>query len=113
MSVNQLFVNNFFLKVVEQFHLEDDSSNYNDLIMVVMSLVKEEPDFSFQFIFAYNILFKFLVNVKLRVVRDFFIRVFDPYDNTLNISVELRKKIYRYAKFSGFFKELIKLMINP
>jgi len=39
--------------------------------------------------------------------------VLDVRDTTLNIDLELRKKIYVYLDNSGFFLEMMKVMVTP
>ena len=39
--------------------------------------------------------------------------VLDVCDSTLNIDRKLRQKIFKYLDYSGFFLEMMKIMVTP
>ncbi len=87
--------------------------NVNDFVQLLTSFIIEEPSLCLKNIFRQNILFTLWYKFGSPYVKNFFLRILDPIDNTLNITPHQRNDIYRYVYETRILKEFTSLMLDP
>ena len=90
-----------------------EQTNIKDVVVLLRGMIRQEPKFSLRHLLSSCCLQFWMKYFTCKFVQDFYAALFDPNDMSMNIPIDLRESLYKYAYETGLMVNMTYFMLHP